>query len=222
MTDIDHAHKEWKPSYRIAFRGKRAVETMRLLYPLMGKRRKAQIEKAIGEKPDTFFSSINDWFFWLAGLLEGEGSFQKPIPSKQNLPCVQLYMTDQDVVEYAALHMQVNSHGPYYRGGSDSRFKPRYLAALHGKRAVDLMRQLQPHMSLRRQAQIERAIATYQPIGQIRGEQHPQAKLDAAKVREIKKRLHNNEMASKLAKEYGVDRGLIWQIKVGRIWQHVE
>jgi hypothetical protein len=40
--------------------------------------------------------------YWLAGLLEGEGSFVKGPPSRPNCPIVQLAMTDGDVVERAA------------------------------------------------------------------------------------------------------------------------
>ena len=43
---------------------------------------------------------------WLAGLLEGEGSFLKAPPSDPNCPRISLEMTDKDVVERAALLMQ--------------------------------------------------------------------------------------------------------------------
>ncbi len=36
---------------------------------------------------------------WLAGLLEGEGSFLKPPPSAPNTPRITLQMTDEDVVQ---------------------------------------------------------------------------------------------------------------------------
>jgi hypothetical protein len=40
-------------------------------------------------------------------------------------------------------------------------------------------------------------------------------------VRDIKRRLLGGEKLTALAREYGVDKGLIWQIKAGRIWQQV-
>ena len=39
---------------------------------------------------------------WLAGLLEGEGSFLKPLPSEQLRPIVQVHMTDKDVMDHLA------------------------------------------------------------------------------------------------------------------------
>lgn len=39
---------------------------------------------------------------WLAGLMEGEGSFMKGPPSSPNQPVLSLVMTDKDVVQRAA------------------------------------------------------------------------------------------------------------------------
>jgi hypothetical protein len=220
---MNHRRANRKPGFHIVFRGKRAAALMSRLYPLMGERRKRQIEVSICEKPDLQYSSTEEnWFYWLIGLLEGEGSFQKSIPSRQNQPRIQLNVTDQDVVAHAALLIGTNCKGPYERHGADAGRKPRYFADLRGKRAIDLMKQLQPHMSIRRQAQIDAVLASYHPVGQVRGERHPQSKLNADKVHEIKRRLVDGEKLIALADEFKVDKGLIWQIKAGRIWQHVE
>lgn len=40
--------------------------------------------------------------YWLAGLLEGEGSFMKGPPSSPGLPVIRMVMIDRDVVERAA------------------------------------------------------------------------------------------------------------------------
>ena len=40
--------------------------------------------------------------FWLAGILEGEGSFLARPPSSPNSPAIRLPMTDVDVVERVA------------------------------------------------------------------------------------------------------------------------
>lgn len=64
MTDIDvirraadlmgitsihttHRNPKWQPMYHLSLKGKRAVEVMRTLYPLMGSRRQAQIDRAL-------------------------------------------------------------------------------------------------------------------------------------------------------------------------------
>lgn len=52
---------------------------------------------------------------WMAGLLEGEGSFLKPIPSDPRRPIIACRMTDPDVVGRVAMAfgtaVQANSKG---------------------------------------------------------------------------------------------------------------
>ncbi len=50
----------------------------------------------------------NDDAQWLAGLLEGEGSFLAGPPSARNVPRVALEMTDRDVVARAARLLAVD------------------------------------------------------------------------------------------------------------------
>lgn len=83
------------------------------------------------------------------------------------------------------------------------------------------MKQLRPLMSQRRQSQIDAAIAAYKG-DKTRGANHPNAKLNEEKVRTIKQDLANGVSLTVLAESYCVDKGLIWQIKAGRIWQHVK
>ncbi len=218
---IDEEHENWKPSFRVTFRGKKAAALMRSIYSVMGERRKRQIEIAINEKPDAQLSPTDEnWFFWLVGWLEGEGSFIKSPPDKLNKPRIHVVSTDEDVIAHVASLLGTKPMGPYK--SSKAEYRSRYFVTLDGKRAIELMKQLQPHMSLRRQAQIEAVIASYHPVGQVRGERHPQSKLNTEQVREIKRRLASGEKLTHLARTYGVDTGLIWQIKAGRIWQHVQ
>ncbi len=85
-----------------------------------------------------------------------------------------------------------------------------------------LMKILHPERGQRRQQQIAAALASYQPKGLARGERHGQSKLTSEQVSQIKTRLRAGEKLTYLAREYGVDQGLIWQIKAGRIWQQVD
>lgn len=94
---------------------------------------------------------------WLAGLLEGEGSFLKGPPSQPHIPRISLQMTDGDVVSRAADLMQVG-HKVKPRRRQNPNWKPVYQAVLTGKRAVALMKALKPHMGARRQTQIAAAI----------------------------------------------------------------
>src|SRR2546425_1449396 len=102
----------------------------------------------------------NNEAHWLAGLLEGEGSFLSGPPSQPNLPIIALEMCDLDVVERATRLMEIRyiHHG---RRGEAMGWKPAYRIALKGSRAVLLMRSLWPLMGERRRAQIGRALASY-------------------------------------------------------------
>lgn len=54
-----------------------------------------------------------------------------------------------------------------------------------------------------------------------RGEKHGSAKLTATDVRQIRQRVSDGERQAKIAREFGVGKDLIWQIKERRIWTHV-
>lgn len=95
--------------------------------------------------------------YWLAGLLEGEGSFLAGPPSNPNCPRAQLAMTDQDVVERAA---QLFGRRVWRSDrGRDRGYKPAFLTAIKGAAAARLMTTLRPIMGDRRQAQIDHALA---------------------------------------------------------------
>lgn len=98
---------------------------------------------------------------WLAGLLEGEGSFQRGVPSKPTQPRVMLNMTDEDVVTRAARVMGVVS---VVRVRVQPGRKPVFQIALRGARAVALMQLLRPLMGQRRQRQIDEAVACYRAL----------------------------------------------------------
>jgi hypothetical protein len=99
---------------------------------------------------------------WLAGWLEGEGSFTVYTQAGRTRPQVQVQAssTDRDVVEHAARVMGVKVHGPY--APSCSNFlakKQRYMVKLYGKPAQDLCEQLLPLMGERRSARIKELLA---------------------------------------------------------------
>lgn len=54
------------------------------------------------------------------------------------------------------------------------------------------------------------------------GEANGSAKLDAASVAEIKRRLLAGGTTRQLASEYGVHQSAVWSISAGRTWKHVE
>lgn len=55
----------------------------------------------------------------------------------------------------------------------------------------------------------------------LKGEQHGMSRLTETQIIDIRNRYANGEKASKLAKEFGVLRTHITDIKSGRVWKHV-
>ena len=99
-------------------------------------------------------------FSWLAGLLEAEGSFMTGTPSQPRTPHIMINMTDLDVIQRVATlwcssikHFRKNVVG----------LKEQHSVQIGGGSAVSFMQLLRPLMGLRRQQQIDRAIASYQP-----------------------------------------------------------
>lgn len=96
--------------------------------------------------------------YWLAGLLEGEGSFVAGPPSNPGCPQVCLQMVDEDVVARIAKLFAKK----YWRCvPKNVRHSPTYKTYLRGLRAVELMHTLRPLMGRRRQGQIDVAIASH-------------------------------------------------------------
>lgn len=96
-------------------------------------------------------------FFWLVGLLEGEGSFQAPPPSAPRSSRIRLKMTDRDVVERASLLM--GGYTIFHIVSKTPNWKDCYDFKVTGERAVWLMIAFYSQMGVRRQQQIARAIA---------------------------------------------------------------
>lgn len=97
---------------------------------------------------------------WLAGILEGEGSFLKGPPSAENQPRISIQMTDHDVVLRVSNLFDVQ----YICTTSDKRspkWKTAFRTSIKGSKAIALMKILHPFMGARRQEQIRVAIASY-------------------------------------------------------------
>lgn len=98
-------------------------------------------------------------FFWLCGLLEGEGSFMKGPPSRPQYPVLSVTSTDEDVIQHVSgllgvSYCRVTKRREHWRQSFSLR--------THGRKAVDLMLKLRPHMSARRQEQIDAAVASFE------------------------------------------------------------
>lgn len=94
---------------------------------------------------------------WLAGFLEGEGSFLRGTPSAPRSPRITAVTTDRDVADRVGALLGVRVHPVKSRS---SHHRQAYAIALKGHRAVALMKDLRPLMGERRQAAIDSAIAS--------------------------------------------------------------
>ena len=108
----------------------------------------------------------SDEAHWLAGLLEGEGSFMKGPSSPPNLPIVKVEMCDEDVVRHAARLLKasitiIDRH-------PERGYKRVFRITVKGSRAVELMLGLRPLMGERRSRDIGSALATYKASKVVR------------------------------------------------------
>ena len=98
---------------------------------------------------------------WIAGLLEGEGSFVANRGSRWSYPVIKVEMCEQEVIERAArlLDTRVWVVPPGTEG-----WRQTYVAQIAGHRAAEWMRALRPYMGLRRTAAIDAALSAYHPV----------------------------------------------------------
>jgi hypothetical protein len=107
-------------------------------------------------------------FHWLAGWLEGEGSFLAPPPSDPRRARVSAQAKDRDVVAEAARLCGVTpSHHDSERARSRG-WSPTWRLLLRGTRAAMFMRQLEPVLGNRRKQQIELALRAIRAGGRDR------------------------------------------------------
>lgn len=102
---------------------------------------------------------------WLAGLLEGEGSFsceRRPFDNMRRL--IWLSMTDLDVVmRYKELVERVTGHTHTVtpRKLASEKHRQQYKIVLRNEHALKIMRLILPHMGERRKERIEKCIVGY-------------------------------------------------------------
>jgi hypothetical protein len=139
--------------------------------------------------------------FWLAGVLEGEGSFLRPIPSDPRRPIISCRMTDRDAVERVAAVF-----GTTVQANNKGRHRTEFAAVVKGARAVELMGVLRPMMSCRRQDAIGEAVRDYEP---------PWRNLTFPDIQAICRSRANGTTISSLARNYGVSRPTIRSVVNG-------
>ncbi|MBA7675141.1 hypothetical protein ES703_83370 [subsurface metagenome] len=156
--------------------------------------------------------------YWLAGMLEGEGSFIAGPPSDPNQPRISFCTTDRDVVEKVASLFRVKyirSWIPKRGQRGYGKYKTSLAVCIKGRPAVILMNELKPLMGERRRKQIEKAINSYDPfyINKAR------SKLNEVQVRKIYRRASDGEEHKNIAKDFQIDRSTVSGIKIGKSWK---
>lgn len=145
---------------------------------------------------------------WLAGLLEGEGSFQKPPPSNPRQPAITVQMVDEDVIARVA-----DLFGVKYQsyGARKVEWKPTFKAQVRGLPAWTLMKELYPLMGTRRRSQIDavRASIDEDRIGN-------RSQLTPTQIFEIEARYLKGESAGSLGEEFGISKHTVFSIRQGR------
>ena len=137
---------------------------------------------------------------WLAGLLEGEGSFLKPPPSNGNRIRISIQMTDVDVIERVCSLWGTKY---YVSKPQKAHHKPGYVTGLGYAPAAEMMRRLRPLMGERRRQQIDAALALYDPDRALESRK-ARRKLSRRQVIEARARYQNGESGRALADEYSV------------------
>jgi hypothetical protein len=98
---------------------------------------------------------------WIAGLLEGEGSFIASRGARSSYPVIKVEMCEREVVERAACVLDTRV---WFVPAGTEGWRPTYVAQIAGHRAAEWMRALRPYMGLRRTAAIDAALSAYRPI----------------------------------------------------------
>lgn len=154
----------FRRSYVTTIKGGPAIRVMTQLAPLMGDIRRTQIERAVGDRAwiATRPARWTPTAAWLAGLLEGEGTF-----TAKNTPSawvtISVEMGDLQTIERAA--SLLGATGIFKdESGVDRGWNRTYSAKISGNRARPWMIRLRPLMGRRRRKAIDRALASWIPV----------------------------------------------------------
>jgi hypothetical protein len=166
------------------------------------------VEDRVAKLVDTARSHPD--LLWLAGLVEGEGSFFPGSPSAPGLPVMQVAMVDVDVISRVARMLGVAVRVIRPRR---EEWKTIYTCRVRGAPAVAWMTALRPHLGLRRRSQVNRAIASYAPrSGRLLDDEKATVALDL---------LDSGATVREVADRFGVSIWCIYDLRLGRTHRHL-
>jgi DNA-binding XRE family transcriptional regulator len=151
---------------------------------------------------------------WLAGYLEGEGSFSCGPPSKPGQPVISVSSTDEDIIARVALLWGVN-YSEAKRKKKNPKHKLAWTVQKRSYPAVQLMLLLRPIMSNRRQQAIDKAVASYLKHGTKR-------RLLPEEVETIRAMCKTVMSQKEIGKQFGVSRETVNKIKNGKFHSYKE
>lgn len=151
-----------------------------------------------------------DDLHWLAGLIEGEGSFCAGPPSAPRSPIVQVSMVDRDIIERAGALL---GSGVMVVPSRREGWRTSYCVRVRGARAVRWMERLRPLKGRRRQAQIDRAVASHAP--------DPARLLVDERATQALDRLARGESVREVAERFGTSIWCIYDLRLGRTHAHL-
>lgn len=154
----------------------------------------------------------HDDTLWLAGLLEGEGTFYKD--TNQNTCLLSIEMTDRDIIERVANILNSNVISIKSR---KKKHKDTYRVRIKGYVAINIMKKIFHLMGKRRKEQIITAIEYWNNNHSSR-----MYILNEEKVIKIKTMLKNKVPNALIAKEFNIKPSAVCSIKSGRRWKHVK
>lgn len=149
---------------------------------------------------------------WLAGLLEGEGSFLDAPPSSPRSPRLVVSMTDLDVIERVAKCFGV-SYVKNDRRNPD-RWKTCYVVKISGTRAMAMMKLLYPYMGQRRRQKIDEILEKYKNLV-------PKHKLTEVQARTILS-FKGTTPAREVAEQFQLHIKTVEKIWSGKRWPRLQ
>ena len=179
-----------KIPYATTIKGAPAVTLMNAVRPFLSETRQLQIDRAVSswrlrERPrNRLQTAMTDAFAlptsmtrsdlsttrgepreacdraWIAGLLEGEGSFLIN-RGTASYPVLKVEMCEREVIARVADLLDTRV---WVETSRAEGWRPTYVAQIAGHRAAMWMRALRPLMGIRRKTAIDAALAAYHPI----------------------------------------------------------
>lgn len=163
VYQVASRHPGHQATFITNVKGRPAVELMLDLAPHLSQARRAQIRRSLEYLP-AMALPVPHWDpspDWLAGLLEGEGTFMAK--ARSSWMAISIEMCDRETVARAAamLGAKTVTRGP---DRSARGWQPTYRAKISGTRARPWLKALRPLMGSRRQAAIDAALASWFPL----------------------------------------------------------